>query len=82
MFDKLTLRKNVRDLASELKKDHKLSDFESLSLALQAERNEILSRAFVLSDSDQYPTALETIVHKLEDIKVSISDLSNELTRL
>ena len=34
---------------------------DALSLVIQSERNEILKRAFVISDSDKNPTALEAI---------------------
>ena len=38
---------------------------DALSLVIQSERNEILKQAFVISDSDKYPTALEAIVISL-----------------
>lgn len=73
MYNQLTLKKKVKDLALDLKEQYKISDFEALSLALNVERNEVLSRAFVLTDSDEHPTALEKIVHKLESIKFNMS---------
>ena len=67
MYENLTLRKKVRDLATELKSNYKLDDYQSLDLALKAEKNEILSRAFVLTDSNTYPTALEKLIHTIQD---------------
>lgn len=67
MYESLALRKKVRDLATELKADYKLDNYQALDIALKAERNEILSRAFVLSDSDSIPTALEKLIHTIED---------------
>ncbi len=58
---------DVRKLAKELKEEYKLSDFESLTLALKAERNELFKLAFVISSSDSYPSALEKIAMLLEN---------------
>lgn len=49
------------DRATELSIDHNMSMAEALSLIIQNERNEILKKAFVISDSDEYPTGLEAI---------------------
>lgn len=56
----------VRKLAKDLKEEYNLSDFESLTLALKAERNELFKLAFVISSSDTYPSALEKIAMLLE----------------
>lgn len=58
---------DVRKLAKELKEEYKLSDFESLTLALKAEQNELFKLAFVISSSDSYPSALEKIAMLLEN---------------
>ena len=57
--------KEVKGLAKELQEDFKLSDFEALTLALKAEENNFFRRAFVISASDDYPTALEAIANAL-----------------
>lgn len=59
------LSKDVRKLATELKENYKLSDFEALTLALKAEQNELFRLAFMISSSDNYPTALEAIANAL-----------------
>ena len=52
-------------LATELKESYKLTNYESLDLALKAEFNDILKRAFVITSSDNVPTALEAIANSL-----------------
>lgn len=47
--------------ADELSVECNISMADALSLVVQSERNEILKRAFVISDSDKNPTALEAI---------------------
>lgn len=47
--------------ADELSVECNISMADALSLIVQSERNEILKRAFVISDSDKNPTALEAI---------------------
>jgi hypothetical protein len=47
--------------ADELSVECNISMADALSLVIQSERNEILKRAFVISDSDKKPTALEAI---------------------
>ena len=47
--------------ADELSVECNISMADALSLVIQSERNEILKRAFVISDSDKTPTALEAI---------------------
>ena len=47
--------------ADELSVECNISMADALSLVIQSERNEILKRAFVISDSDKNPTALEAI---------------------
>ncbi len=42
-----------------------MSDFEALTLALKAEQNELFRLAFMISSSDNYPTALEAIANAL-----------------
>ena len=50
-----------------LKDDYDLTDYEAYSLAVQIERNEILRSAFVVSDSDLYPSALEKIAMLIQE---------------
>ena len=47
--------------ADELSVECNISMADALSLVVQSERNEILKRAFLISDSDKNPTALEAI---------------------
>ncbi|MCK0159563.1 hypothetical protein [Allomuricauda sp. F6463D] len=51
--------------AKELSKECKITMAEALGILIQDERNEILKRAFVLSDSDSHPSALEAIAMQL-----------------
>ena len=51
--------------AEELSVDCNITMAEALGLVVQSERNEILKRAFVLSDSDNHPSALEAIAMQL-----------------
>ena len=60
-----SVSRSVKDLAKELQEDFKLTDFEALSLALKAEQNDLFRRAFVITASDNYPTALEAIANAL-----------------
>ncbi|AOC95125.1 hypothetical protein BB050_02002 [Flavobacterium anhuiense] len=49
-------------IAIKLKEEYsKLSDFETLSLAIQIQRNQILENGLVVSSSDKHPSALEAI---------------------
>lgn len=56
----------VQDQAKEIKRVYpQLTDYEALSLAIQYQRNLVLAMAFVLSPTDSYPGALESIAMKL-----------------
>lgn len=66
MYTTLSLSPKVSKLADDLKREYKLSNFEALDIALKIEKNQILERAFVLSDSDGQPTALEKLIHTIE----------------
>jgi hypothetical protein len=59
----------IRKVAKELVKEYEgeLSVYEALTIALKAEQNELFKRAFVISKSDAYPTALEAIVIALKE---------------
>ncbi|EJG01326.1 hypothetical protein [Flavobacterium sp. F52] len=49
-------------IAIKLKEEYsKLSDFETLLLAIQIQRNQILENGLVVSSSDKHPSALEAI---------------------
>lgn len=52
MFSNLRIPNKVKELAQSLQDDYRLTAYEALDIALKAEKNQILSRAFVLSDSD------------------------------
>lgn len=52
---------DVKELAKNLKESYKLTDFEAITLALKAEQNELMRRAFVISSSDSHPSGLEAI---------------------
>lgn len=67
MYSNLSIPKKVKNLANSLQEDYRLTAYEALDIALKSERNEILSRAFVVSDSDTNPTALEKLIHTIED---------------
>ena len=60
-----TVSHSVKELAKDLKENFELSDFEALSLALKAEQNNLFRRAFVITASDNHPTALEAIANAL-----------------
>lgn len=60
---------DIKELAKDLKENFKLSDFEALSLALKAEQNNLFRRAFVVTSSDNTPTALEAIANALGHIQ-------------
>jgi hypothetical protein len=47
--------------ADELSQEHDITMADALALVIQSERNEILKKAFVISDSDSYPSGLEAI---------------------
>jgi hypothetical protein len=51
--------------ADELPVECNIPMADALSLVIQSERNETLKQAFVISDSDKYPTALEAIAMSL-----------------
>jgi len=55
------LSSDVISLAEELQKSYELTNYEAMDLALKAEQNELLKLAFVISSSDNYPSALESI---------------------
>jgi hypothetical protein len=55
----------VAAVAKDLKHEYKLSDFEALSLALNAEKNEIIKLGFVLHSNDERPSGLEAIALSL-----------------
>lgn len=67
MYTTLSLSDKVRRLATSLVDEYGLSQYNALDIALKVEKNEILERAFVLSDSDAEPTALEKLIHTLQD---------------
>ena len=56
---------DIKDLVKDLQESYKLTDFEALTVALQAERNSILRKAFVITALDNTPTALEAIANAL-----------------
>ena len=60
---------DIKELAKDLQESFKLTDFEALTLALQAEQNSLFKRAFVVTSSDNTPTALEAIANALGHIR-------------
>ena len=54
------VKKNYEWISAEFN-NAGMSAAEKLSIAVQMERNQILKKAFALSDLDKYPTALEAI---------------------
>ena len=67
MYTTLSLSFKVSKLAETLKREHKLSSYEAFDIALKIEKNQILERAFVLSDLDKHPSALEKLIHTIQD---------------
>jgi hypothetical protein len=59
------ITRRQKDEAEDLSVECNITIAEALQLVIQSERNEILKRAFVLSDSDKYPSALESIAMQL-----------------
>ncbi|MDJ1469731.1 hypothetical protein QNI19_14960 [Cytophagaceae bacterium DM2B3-1] len=57
----MAISNDVIQDAKQLQKQFKLTDFEALSLAIQAERNLILERGLLVSPDNSYPTGLEAI---------------------
>jgi hypothetical protein len=60
-----TVSSSVKELTKDLKESFKQTDFEALTLALKAEQNDLFKKAFVITASDNYPTALEAIANAL-----------------
>ena len=52
LMNGVNLSSDVKDLAKELKSEYKISDFESLSLVLKVEQNELIKRGFLISSTD------------------------------
>lgn len=53
---------NLNKIVKGLLLDYpKLSEFESLSLAIQIQRNQLLENGLNISTTDKYPSALEAI---------------------
>ena len=50
---------DVKELAKDLQESYSLTNFEALSLALQAEQNNLFKKAFVITSNDNTPSALE-----------------------
>lgn len=57
----VNISSDVKKLAKDLQEQFKLTNFESLDLALKAEQNELIKRAFVISSSDSHPSGIEAI---------------------
>lgn len=65
LINGVNLSSDVKDLAKELKSEYKISDFESLSLVLKVEQNELIKRGFLISSTDSHPTGLDEIAMAL-----------------
>jgi hypothetical protein len=59
------ITRKQKSQAEDLSLEFNITMAEALQLVLQSERNDILKKAFVLSDSDKYPSALESIAMRL-----------------
>lgn len=58
----MLINRKLNELASEFKAQHKeLTEYESLRLAIELQRNQILQQAFVIHSEDKHPTGLEAI---------------------
>jgi len=69
---------SIHSFVKELRLDYpKLTDFEALQLAVQMQRNEIMKRAFVISSSDDYPSALEKIAMHASDMAMNLRDIND-----
>lgn len=76
--EKLFLTREIKDMVDDLIGIYPdLTSAEALSSALQMERNAMIKRAFVLTKTDYVPTALEKIVHGLDDIANAITVFTN-----
>lgn len=62
-----TITREVYLLANQLEEQFKIPKGEALQIALKAEQNEILKRAFVVTREDKVPTALEAITIELKE---------------
>lgn len=65
-YKTLWIESKTEKLAEELKKQYELDAYQALDIALKVERNQILSRAFSIDNSDTI-TALEKLVNVLEE---------------
>jgi hypothetical protein len=66
---KPTISNDIKILAKDLKSSYELSDYESLSLALKAEQNDLFRWAYIITESNNRPTALEAIANALGHIQ-------------
>ena len=55
------MERRIENLVVDLKAQYNLSNYEALDIACKIEQNNLLRRAFVLSEQDNYPTALEAV---------------------
>jgi len=61
--------KEISDMADEYLKHHtEMTEYEALRIAVETKRNEILKKAFVVSESDSHPSALESIAMGLRNL--------------
>lgn len=65
VYKTISMDSKIEKLTIKLKEEYKLSNYQALNIALKVERNEILSRAFVIDNSDTI-TALERLVLAIE----------------
>ncbi|GJQ61153.1 MAG: hypothetical protein SCALA702_02060 [Melioribacteraceae bacterium] len=59
------LTNDVKHFLKDLKSEYNLTDYEALMVALKAEQNNLLKKAFVISATDSTPTGLEAIAISL-----------------
>jgi len=75
---------SFHEIAKDLRENYeKLTEFESLTLAIQIERNQILKAGLNVSSSDAHPSALEAIAISLGYTDGQFKDtISNVLKRI
>ena len=64
--EKMTKIQSYEAIATDLRSEYPdLTQFETLTLAIQIQKNEILENAFNVSRNDNYPSSLEAIAISL-----------------
>ncbi|KKO91751.1 hypothetical protein AAW12_08805 [Sphingobacterium sp. Ag1] len=69
MQDNPYVKSKISYLVAGLKELYGLTDYEALDIALKIERNEILEKSFVLTNSTYNPSTLEELIITIRDKK-------------